>query len=286
MIVADIPDEKARLRAALAQLAEQDPLINVRQDDSRQELSVSLYGEVQKQVIQATLANDFGLDVTFRETTPIYVERPRAAGEAIEVLHAESNPFLATIGLRIEPAPAESGIDFRLDVDARKLPLYLYKTADSFREHMREYVGRALRDGIFGWQVTDCIVTMTECAYSVPDGPPSRRGPLSTAADFRKLTPLVVRAALEEAGTVVCEPIVRVALEVPIDVVGAVLPTLAKLGAPIERPIPRGRLCTVETLMPAAAAHDLERQLPRLTHGEGVLESTFAGYEPLTSERS
>jgi hypothetical protein len=32
------------------------------------------------------------------------------------------------------------------------------------------------------------------------------RGPLSTAADFRKLTPLVLMQALKRAGTVVCEP--------------------------------------------------------------------------------
>ena len=98
------PDDGAQLRIALAQLAEQDPLIDVRQDDDRGELSVSLYGEVQKEVIQATLADDFGIDVAFRETTPIYVERPSGTGEAVEVLHAESNPFNATIGLRVEPA--------------------------------------------------------------------------------------------------------------------------------------------------------------------------------------
>jgi ribosomal protection tetracycline resistance protein len=45
----------------------------VRQDDIRQELSVSLYGEVQKEVIQATLAGDFGIDVGFRETTTVCV---------------------------------------------------------------------------------------------------------------------------------------------------------------------------------------------------------------------
>src|SRR5215207_1938376 len=38
--------ESGRLRAALNELAEQDPLINVRQDDERGEISVSLYGEV------------------------------------------------------------------------------------------------------------------------------------------------------------------------------------------------------------------------------------------------
>jgi len=43
-----------------------DSLINLRQDDGRQELFASLYVEVQKEVIQATLANEFGVDVTFR----------------------------------------------------------------------------------------------------------------------------------------------------------------------------------------------------------------------------
>ena len=58
--------ETGALHAALAQLAEQDPLINLRQDDIRHELTVSLYGEVQKEVIQATLADEFGLQVSFR----------------------------------------------------------------------------------------------------------------------------------------------------------------------------------------------------------------------------
>jgi translation elongation factor EF-G len=71
-------------------------------------------GEVQKEVIQATLADEYGLDVTFRERTPIYVERPIGSSEATEVLHAETNPFFATIGLRVESAPSGSGIEFRL----------------------------------------------------------------------------------------------------------------------------------------------------------------------------
>ena len=279
------PDDKHRLHVALAQLAEQDPLIDVRQDDARQELSVSLYGEVQKEVVQATLADDFGLEVTFRETTPIYVERPRGTGEAVEVLHADSNPFLATIGLRVQPAPDDSGIAFLLGVDTRTIPLYLYKTAEAFAESMGAYVRDALRVGPFGWQVTDCVVTMIECAYSVPDGPPSRRGPLSTSADFRKLTPLVLAQALARAGTVVCEPTVRITLEVPTEAVGGVLPALARLGAAFETPVPRGRLSTIEAVLPAVRADELQRELPRLTGGEGVFDSTFAGYRPVSGDQ-
>ena len=278
------PQDKGALRVALVQLAEQDPLIKVRQDDVRRELTVSLYGEVQKEVIQATLANDFGLDVGFSETTTICIERPLGTGEAVEILHADSNPFLATIGLRIGPAPADSGVDFRLEVAGRAVPLYVYKKVDTFTESMGQYVRQALQEGLCGWQVTDCIVTMTECAYSVPDGPPSRRGPLSTAADFRKLTPIVVMRALEQAGTVVCEPIVRASLEIPADTIGVVLPAAARLGAMIEPPSPQGKLATIELVLPAARAHDLQRQLSGLTGGEGVLESSFAGYQPVSGD--
>ncbi len=276
------PDDKEALRVALGHLAEQDPLIDVRQDDTSQELSVSLYGEVQTEVIQATLADDFGLAVSFHETTTICIERPVATGEGVEILHAESNPFAATIGLRIDPAPIDSGIEFRLDVDPRTVPMYAYKNLERFAESMDGYVRGALRKGLSGWQVTDCAVTMTRCTYQSPDGPPSTRGSLSTPADFRKLTPLVVRQALGRAGTVVCEPVLGIRLETPIGTIGAVLAVLARLGAVTRTPSMRGELAIVETVLPASRAQDLQRQLPALTAGEGVIESEFGGYQPVS----
>jgi ribosomal protection tetracycline resistance protein len=275
------PDDGRRLRIALAQLAEQDPLINIRDEPGR-ELTVPLYGQVQQEVLEATLRDDFGVDSIFRDTTPIYVERPRGSGEALEILHGDANPFNAEIGLRIEPAPEDSGIAFRLEVAARDIPLYVYRTREEFGAQMERYVRAALSEGLRGWQVVNCTVTMTQCAYSGSDGPPSRRGPTSTAADFRKLTPLVVAQALERAGTVLCEPTVRVTLEVPTRGVGAVLPALSRLGA-VEPPSPRGELSTIVAMMPVTGADELQRQLAGLTGGEGVSESTFAGYQPVTS---
>ncbi len=110
VVVPRHPSDKGALHVALVQLAEQDPLINVRQDDVRQEMYVSLYGEVQKEVIGATLANEYDLDVEFRETTTICVERPIGGGAALELIDAEANPFLATVGLRVEPAPVDTGV--------------------------------------------------------------------------------------------------------------------------------------------------------------------------------
>jgi ribosomal protection tetracycline resistance protein len=292
VVVACNPDDRARLRVALGQLAEQDPLINVRQEASLGEMSVSLYGEVQKEVIQATLANDFGIDVIFRETTTIYIERPVGTGQAVEVLFGETNPYVAGIGLRVDRAPTESGVKFQLDIDIRSVPLYIYKTAESFFEAIAQYVRGALHEGLRGWEVTDCTVTMNACEYYVGDGAKRRSrstsGPIrvrasrTTAADFRKLTPLVLMLALERAGTVVCEPMIRVSIEMPTDAVGAVLAAVARLGGVVAAPSLRGDLYTIETVLPAARAQDLRRQLPGLTSGEGVVETTFSGYQPVT----
>jgi ribosomal protection tetracycline resistance protein len=282
VVIPNRPADAHALRTALVQLAEQDPLINVRPDAVSGEVSVSLYGEVQKEVIQATLAADFGLGVTFRETTTICIERPAGPGEAIEILHAASNPYLATIGLRIEPAPAGSGITFRRRVDARVVPLYIYKNLENFTTAMAGYVRDALQVGRYGWSVTDCVVTLQACTYSVPDGPPSRSGPLSTAADFRKLTPLVVRKALEDGGTVVCEPVVRATLEVPASSVGPVLSALGRLAAADQAQSARGGLAVIQATLPAARLPALQRRLPGLTGGEGVLESRVTGYRPIT----
>ncbi len=67
--------DKLDLLRALDELAEQDPLISVRQDELGH-IAVSLYGEVQKQVLHDTLVGDYGVDVEFRSTRTINVERP------------------------------------------------------------------------------------------------------------------------------------------------------------------------------------------------------------------
>ncbi|MGH3191878.1 MAG: GTP-binding protein, partial [Streptosporangiaceae bacterium] len=280
-IVARDPRDKPRLHAAITELAEQDPLINVRQDDIRQEIYVSLYGEVQKQVIEATLAAEYGIVVGFRETTPICVERPAGSGTAEEILHAPENPFLATLGFRIDPAPAGTGIAFRLDVGHESVPLYIYKNMEGFAAAMEQYVLQTLRQGLCGWQVTDCTVSLIRSRYSIADGPPSVRGPLSGPQDFRKLTPLVVMAALKRAGTVVCEPVHRFRLDTPADTLPALLPVLARLHAVPVVSATNDSWCVLEGDIPVTRVHELRQQIPPLTRGEGVMESSFDRYEPV-----
>ncbi|MFB6981196.1 GTP-binding protein [Streptomyces scopuliridis] len=267
--------DKGTLHAALTQLAEQDPLINLRQDRIRREISVSLYGEVQKEVIQATLLDEFGVDVTFRETTTICVERPAGSGAAVEIMGKDPNPFLATVGLRVDPAPVGAGVEFRLEVELGSMPY-------AFMKAVEDTVKESLRQGIHGWQVIDCVVTMTHSGYA-PRQSHSHgvfdKSMSSTGSDFRHLTPLVLMSALERAGTTVYEPMHRFRLDLPADALGAVLPVLGRLRAVPRTSAANGSSYLLEGEIPAARVHELEQRLPTLTSGEGVLEASFDHYE-------
>ena len=274
------PADKGALHTALTQLAEQDPLIGLRRDDVRGELLLSLYGEVQKEVIQATLASEYGVEAEFSASTTICIERPAGTGAAFEIIDTPPNPFLATVGLRIDPAPVDSGVRFRLEVELGSMPFAFFKAVE-------ETVAVALRQGIHGWQVTDCVVTMTHSGYWPRQSHAHAhfdKSMSSTAGDFRNLTPLVLMDALKQAGTGVYEPVHRFHLEIPADAYGPVLPVLARLRAVPGAPVMRGSLCLLDGEIPAAQVRALEEQLPGLTRGEGVLEAAFGHYKPVRGD--
>ncbi len=238
---------------------------------------MSLYGEVQKEVVHATLADDFGLQVRFRESTTICIERPVGSGAAFEVIGTDPNPFLATVGLRVDPAPPGGGVTFRLEVELGSMP-------SAFFTAVEETVREALGQGLCGWEVTDCVVTMTHSGYWARQSHAHAtfdKSMSSTARDFRQLTPLVLMDALAEAGTRVYEPMHRFRLELPADTSGPVLPVLTGLGAVPGTPRPQGGSYLVDGELPAARVHQLTQQLPALTRGEGVLESAFARWRPV-----
>lgn len=110
----------------------------------------------------------------------------------------KTNPFLAIAELRIEPGHIGSGVEFRLEAEVRSIPIYVSKAIEDFRKAIEDTVHDIFQQGLYGWQVTDCTVTMMDSDYSPPG---------SSASDFRYLSLLVLMNALKQVGTVVCEPI-------------------------------------------------------------------------------
>jgi ribosomal protection tetracycline resistance protein len=183
-----------------------------------------------------------------------------------------TNPFKATLALRIESAAPGSGVEFRSEVEVKLVPLYIFHTYETFLTQMQAYVGEALAEGLSGWQVTDCRVTMTDSGYASPE---------TTPADFRRLTELALMTALERAGTWVCEPMAELSLEMPASTGPAVLAGLGRLGGRVRGQFSANGMTYADATMPVARVRTLQHQLPGLSSGEGIMQTKPGGYQPV-----
>ncbi|MFI6026506.1 GTP-binding protein [Amycolatopsis magusensis] len=254
------------LFSALDQLADQDPLIDLRGGPDSGSLVVSLYGEVQREVIAARLAEEFGVVADFSPTRVVCVQRLTGTGDAV-VRIGDTKPVLlwATVGLRVEPGPADSGIRFALAVERGSLPAaFLTAIEETARATLRER------------SVVDCLVTLTHSGFS---------SVFSTAADFRNLTPQVLADALARAGTVRCEPWEHLELDLPEDALSPVLTLLTRFGGIPGVPVVAADSTALDAEVPSARLREIEQALPGLTGGAGVLTARPAGHREAVRRR-
>jgi ribosomal protection tetracycline resistance protein len=275
------PAQRTALFAGLAELADEDPLIDLRLDEQAGEAVVRLHGEVQKEILGALLVDRYGVKARFAETTVACIERVAGAGAAQDRIKENGNPYLAGLGLRIETAPVGHGVEFSPGIELGRLPR-------SFIAATEEGTRAGLRQGRSGWPVTDCVVTMTSSQYYPRQSKPHQKfdkAISSVAADFRNLAPVVVAAALRRAGTGVCQPVDRFELDLPRPAHATVTALLGRLGALVLETSAAGAFVRLAGHLPSAQVPRLATALPDMTGGEGVLVTRFDHHAPVTGER-
>ncbi|MCQ6523363.1 MULTISPECIES: elongation factor G [Bacillus] len=263
-----VPKERIHdLYAALMELCEEDPLIKVWKDDVHNELYIRLFGEVQKEVIETTLFEKYNLQVTFSSTRVVCIEKPIGIGNSVEVMGEKANPFYATVGFKVEHGELNSGITYTLGVELGSLPL-------AFHKAIEDTVFQTLKQGLYGWEVTDISVTLTHTGYA---------SPVTTASDFRNVTPLVLMDALKKAETYVYEPVNAFELTVPEQAISTTMYKLAAIPATFAEPIFNNDSYQLTGSLPVAKTENFKRMLHSFTEGEGIFTTKPAGFTKISA---
>src|SRR5262249_27564985 len=121
-----------------------------------------------------------------------------------------------------------------------------------------------------------CAVFLTKIDYERP---------VTVAAHFRNLTPILLMRALQQAGTRVYEPCNTFEVEIPEDALGTVIGYLSTHEAEITKSEQSGSetwLITGE--IPARLIKEVTIALPGLSRGEGALLSYPGSDRPLRTE--
>lgn len=259
------PAKEHQLHTALSDLTEEDPFLKYIQDTHTKEHIIHIFGKVQQEILLETIQQQYGIETVFSAPQVICIEKPLHVGEAVEYI--EECPFYATVGLRVEPGERGSGLQYRLEVELGSLPL-------SFQKAIKDTVIEVLQEGLYGWSVTDIIVTLTHTGYA---------SPVSTAKDFRSLTPLVLMTALSQAGTEVYEPVNTIQFILPESSLSRVLSRLAALEGTYQEPIFQNKAVHVHGTLPVRMTDLLKAEVHSLTSGEGMLSVKPGGYVKVQS---
>ncbi|SDZ41374.1 ribosomal protection tetracycline resistance protein [Evansella caseinilytica] len=261
-VSAERQEEEAILHNALTELTMEDPFLQYAQDRKAKENTIHVFGKIQQEILAETIVTEYGIKAVFSAPKVMCIEKPVSAGKAVEYIGEAANPFLATVGFRVEPGAEGSGVEYRLEAELGSLLL-------SFQKAIKETVTEVLREGLYGWPVTDIVVTLTHTGYD---------SVLSTAKDFRRLVPLVLMTALKRAATDVYEPVSDMQLSIPESSLSKVLSRLAVLESCLQEPEFHGNAVHLNGTIPVRTAELLKVELHSLTKGEGMISFRPGGY--------
>ena len=254
--------EYPRVVAALQELADEDPLLDLQWLQDQRELHLKVMGTIQLEILTSVLRTRFGLAVTFGEPSVIYKETPAGPGEGF-IAYTMPKPCWAILRFRIEPAPRGSGLQYEACVRAEDL-------LPQYQNEVARRVPEALQQGLLGWEVVDLKVTLVEGQHHVWHTHP---------LDFVVATPMGIMNGLANTGTKLLEPMLQFRLTVPEEFGGRVMNDLVLMRAQFEPPALQGDRMTIEGRMPVATSLDYPVKLGSLTKGRGTIATFFDGYD-------
>lgn len=177
----------------------------------------------------------------------------------------EAKP-LSGVGLKVEPIERGKGVIYVSEITTGYLP-------KTFQNAIEEAVYDTLKQGLLGWEVTDIKITLN---YGVFDSV------MSTPADFRNLTPMVLMNAINNAKTELLEPMYEFELKINKNVCGKAVSDLNKLRADFENPVLSGEDIIIEGLVPVNTSQKYNLEVSSYTEGKGMFVTKFHGFRKIS----
>lgn len=266
------PKSKAdedKMGAALHRLAEEDPTFHVRRDAELKQTVISGMGESHLEIMADRLRRKFGVDVTLRPPRVPYREtvRGKAQAQGRYVKQTGGRGQYGVCVIEIEPLPRGAGFEFVDKIFGGAIP-------NQFIPSVEKGVRKALEDGILaGYPVVDVRVTLVDGKYHEVD---------SSDIAFQLAGALAVKEAATQAGLILLEPILDLAVRVPEELMGDIIGDLNAKRARIQGMEPQGDGTTVvKAQVPQAEVLRYASDLRSITGGRGSFTATFSHYEPV-----
>ena len=257
--------DEDKLHASLRRMTDEDPTLDVHRDEQTGDFLVGGLSQMHVEVLAERIERRFGVAMDLATPHVPYRETITGSAEA-EGKHKKQSGGRGQYGdcwVRVEPLGRGEGFEFVDKIVGGAIPR-------PFIPAVEKGVVEALREGgLAGYPVVDLRVTLYDGKHHAVD---------SSEMAFKIAGSLGVRAAIEKAGPVLLEPIMRVEVAVPSDHVGDVMGDLnSRRGHPMGMEA-RGGNEVIKAEVPMAEMLSYAPDLRAMTGGRGDYTMEFDHY--------
>ncbi|MGZ4167658.1 MAG: elongation factor G [Solirubrobacteraceae bacterium] len=261
--------DEEKVFTALRRLQEEDATIDLHRDAQTGEQIVAGLSQVHVEVIVERLRSRFGAEVMLKPPRVPYQETIRRPAKA-HGRHKKQTGGRGQFGdchIEIEPIEYDPAHPFEF-VDAIKGGVI----PSGFIPAVEKGVQEAMQEGtVAGYPVKGVRVRVYDGSYHTVD---------SSEMAFKVAGSLAMKQALEQAGSVLLEPIMTVTVNCPEDTVGDVIGDLnSRRGRPLGmEPVGAG-MTEIKAEVPMAEMLSYAPDLRGITGGQGEFSMEFERYE-------
>lgn len=259
-----ILDDKTDPFTALAKfkiLQQEDPMLNVSWKEQTKEISISLMGEIQLEVLKDVMARRFGIDVDFSQGSVLYKETIKNTVEGVG--HFEPLRHYAEVHLLLEPLDRGKGLVFSTMCSEDKLD-------KNWQRLVLTHLAEKTHLGVLtASPITDMKITLVNGKAHIKH---------TEGGDFRQATYRAVRQGLMQAESVLLEPWYDFTITVPEENIGRVMSDIQKLSGSFEMPTLSQGYSVLQGSAPVVKINEYKKEFVNFTKGKGRINCSLKGY--------
>ncbi|NDY42495.1 elongation factor G [Dissulfurirhabdus thermomarina] len=260
--------DQDKVDLALSKLAEEDPTFHVRLDEDTGQTIVSGMGELHLEVLMHRLVREFNAPVNVGRPQVVYRETIQREARLEGCFDKEIGGTRQRAAVTVRVAPRERGAGNRVE---SRLPEGALP--EGYEPLVLEVLTQGLDGGVLrGYPMVDVEVRLEAARFE--EG-------LSTEIAFRAAASVALREALEAAGPVLLEPVMRLEITVPESFMGEVIGDINARHGKVEEIGPRGAVQVIRATAPLSRLFGYSTELRSLTQGRGTFTMVFSHYEPV-----
>lgn len=258
--------DEDKISAVLSRLTSEDPTFKVSRDPQTKELIISGMGELHLSVIIERMKRRYQANVEMGTPKVAYLETVTRSVK-VQGKHKKQSGGRGQYGdvwIELEPLPRGKGFEFVDKIFGGAIPR-------NFIPSVEKGVRKSLDEGILaGYPVIDVRVTLYDGSYHDVD---------SSDIAFQIAGSMAFKKALEQAGSVLLEPIMDVEITVPGEFMGQVTGDINSRRGRVLGMEVKGKNEVVKAQIALVEMFKYASDLRSVTGGRGSYSMTFSHYE-------